>query len=139
MTGRVYVAAVWAAGIAGLASALLFDVVIAARIAFVVLGVLWLTATTVAFDRIRRQRVTQHREWMIRSYALALFIVTFEFWTGGLEATPLPGDVAYPLGVLMAWLVNLAVAEGWIRRTRCKSTARTRSDDRIGPRARIAV
>jgi hypothetical protein len=45
-------------------------------VAFVVLGVQWLTATTVAFARIRRQHVTQHREWMIRSYAHSLFIVT---------------------------------------------------------------
>lgn len=115
VVGRVYVGAIWAASITGLASALLFDVAVAARVGFGVVALLWFVTTTIALVAIRRREVARHREWMIRSYALSLFFVTLELWAGGLDATPLTADVAYPLAVWMAWLVNLLSAEARIR------------------------
>lgn len=115
--GRVYVGAVWAASITGLASAVRFDVVIPARVAFAVVAVLWFAATTIAVAAIRRRDVVGHRRWMIRSYALSLFFVTLELWVAALATTALSADIAYPLAVWAAWLVNLTAAEAWIHRT----------------------
>jgi uncharacterized membrane protein len=116
--GRLYVWAIWLASVGGLWSALFFDVNIAAKLAFGTLAILWFGATTVAYLRIRQRNIRKHREWMIRSFALSLFFVTFSFWTPGLASTSLPQAVAYPLGVFLSWLLNLIIAELWIRRTR---------------------
>jgi hypothetical protein len=116
--GRVYVWSAWASSATALVSAALFDVPAAARVVFAVAAVTWFVATSVARARILARRVADHREWMLRSFSLALFFVVFEFWVSALEATPLDHEIAYPLGVLMAWLGNTAAAEIWIRRTR---------------------
>lgn len=116
--GRLYVWAIWISSIGGLWSVIFFNVNIAAKIAFGTLAILWFSATTVAYLRIRHHKLREHREWMIRSFALSLFFVTFSFWTPGLASTNLPQAVAYPLGVFVSWLLNLIIAELWIRRTR---------------------
>jgi uncharacterized membrane protein len=116
--GRAYVWAIWMASVGGLWSAIFFDVDIAAKIAFGTLAILWFSTTTIAYLRIRHLRVREHREWMLRSFALSLFFVTFSFWTPGLASTNLPQSVAYPLGVFLSWFLNLVIAELWLRRTR---------------------
>jgi uncharacterized membrane protein len=116
--GRLYVWAIWISSAGGLYSALFFDVTIAAKIAFGTLAVLWFSTTTVAYLRVRQRKIREHQEWMIRSFALSLFFVTFNFWTSGLAGTKLPQAVAYPLAVLLSWFLNLMIAELWIRRTR---------------------
>jgi uncharacterized membrane protein len=114
--GHVYVVAVWAASLGGLWNAIFFPVEITARVAFAVAGILWFTATTIAFDHARGRRIDAHRRWMIRSFAISLFFVTFEFWVMAFKNTGLVHEIAYPLGVFMGWFLNLIVAEAWIRR-----------------------
>jgi uncharacterized membrane protein len=116
--GRIYVGAIWLASVGGLWSAIFFNVNIAAKMAFATLAILWFSTTTIAYLRIRNRKIREHREWMIRSFALSLFFVTFSFWTPGLATLNLPQAVAYPLGVFLSWFLNLIVAELWIRRTR---------------------
>jgi uncharacterized membrane protein len=116
--GRVYVGAIWTASAGGLWIALYFNVTLAARLMFVLAATLWFAATTTAFRHIRHRRIAAHREWMIRSFALSLFFVTFELWVAGLKATGLPESIAYPLSIGLSWSVNLVIAERWIRSTR---------------------
>jgi uncharacterized membrane protein len=119
--GRVYVTSIWIASLTGLWSAIFFAEDIAAQIVFGLVAALWFAATTQAFLRARVQDFTAHCEWMIRSFALSLFFVTFPFWVEGLAATSLPEAVGYPLGVFLGWSLNLLVAELWIRRSRGQS------------------
>jgi len=116
--GQTYVWAIWIASVGGLWSALFFNVNIAAKLAFGTLAILWFSTTTMAYLHIRNRKFREHREWMIRSFALSLFFVTFSFWTPELASSNLPQAVAYPLGVFLSWFLNLIVAELWIRRTR---------------------
>lgn len=116
--GRVYVGGIWPASAAGLWSALFFDVSLAARLSFGALAVLWFGTTTVATVKARRRQLKEHREWMVRSFALSLFFVTFSFWVPGLTSTSLPEVVSYPLAVSLSWGLNLLIAEVWIWRTR---------------------
>jgi len=128
--GRAYVGAAWIASIGGTWSAVFFEVEPSARIAFVVAGIFWFTTTTIGFAHARHRKSTTHREWMIRSFALSFFFVTFEFWVAGLEAAGLDYPLAHPLGVLFGWSVNLAVAETWIRRSRPEQ-GRSGLDERL--------
>lgn len=118
MLGRIYVGAIWITSMSGLWLTIFFDVSVAAKVVFGVLAILWFATTTMAFVRIRQRKVAQHREWMIRSFALSFFFVTFTFWVEGLASTSLPAAVVYPLGVFLSWGVNLLLAEIWIRQTR---------------------
>jgi hypothetical protein len=81
-------------------------------------SLLWFTTTTVAFLRIRQGDVPRHREWMVRSFSLAFFFVTFSLWVPLLASTDLPDAIGYPLAVVLSWGLNLVAAEWWIRRTR---------------------
>lgn len=125
LLGRIYVVAIWIASISALWSAIFFDVNLAAKIAFGVLSILWFGTTTIAFLRIRKRKIAQHREWMIRSFSLSFFFVTFSFWVPGLASTSLPHAISYPLAVFLSWSLNLLVAELWIRRTRPQSATET--------------
>lgn len=89
-----------------------------ARVAFLGEAALWLVTTLSAYIYIRAGRVQRHREWMIRSFALAAFFITFSLWDPLLASVALAPDTAFAIAVLLGWLLNLAVAEGWIRRTR---------------------
>jgi uncharacterized membrane protein len=118
LLGRIYVGAIWLASVTGLWSAVFFAESSAAQIAFGLAAVLWFVATTLAFLRARAHRFQAHREWMTRSFAVSLFFVTFPIWVEGLASTSLPPEVSYPLGISLGWILNLVVAELWIRHER---------------------
>jgi len=100
---------------------------------------LWLLTTAVAYARIRAGRVAQHREWMIRSFALAAFFVAFSLWDPVMAATPLDPATGYRTAVLLAWSLNLLAAEAWIRRTRAAATGPAGPGRRSGPTGRRSV
>lgn len=119
--GRIYVGTVWLSSIAGLWSALFFDVGLAAQINFVFVAVIWFVVTTIALLAIRKRKVTEHRAWMLRSVAFSCFFLTFEFWQVGMAGTNLSESVGYPLAIFCSWSVNLLIAEWWIRHTRSQN------------------
>jgi len=116
--GRGYVVAAVLTSVLSVPVVAAFDVAPAAKAAFLLEAVLWLATTTTAFAYIRVGHIERHREWMMRSFAFAAFFVTFSVWDPALAALPLPPDTAFAGAVLLGWLVNLVVAEIWIRRTR---------------------
>lgn len=118
--GVTYVVGVLAASISGFVTALHFDVSNAAKLSFMVLATLWLGTTLVAVGQILRSDVARHREWMLRSFALSLFFVSFSFWVPTLAQSALPERTAFSIAVTVSWVLNLAVAELWIRTTRFK-------------------
>lgn len=116
--GRLYVAAIWISSATGLWSALFFGKGPAATILFSLVAILWFGFTTLAYLRARARNFKEHRRWMIRSFALSLFFVTFPLWTEVLAGTPLPQAIGYPLGLFLAFSINSLVAEAWIARRR---------------------
>lgn len=124
LSGKTYVYSIWLASVAALWDAVFFDIPFLAKLAFGVLAILWFGTTTIAFLRIRKRDIKEHREWMIRSFSLSFFFVTGGFWMPGLTSTSLPYEIAYPLAVFLAWFLNLVFAELWIRWTRGDFSAR---------------
>jgi hypothetical protein len=122
--GSAYILGVWVSALAAVRVAVAFDVVSVAKIQFVVLALLWFGTTTVGLVRIRRRDVASHRAWMLRSFALSFFFVTFSLWVPPLAQTGLPEAISYPIGLFLSWAPNLAVAEVWIRRSRSRAAAR---------------
>jgi uncharacterized membrane protein YbhN (UPF0104 family) len=101
------------------------------QVANTLLGTLLLTFTLLGYRAVRQRRFGDHREWMIRSTALAFSIVTNRFWAAFLIAVYVPGALTDPsiqfgspqiegAAIASAWMsfvANLLVAEWWIHRT----------------------
>jgi hypothetical protein len=99
--GRAYVWTAWATSVLSLFVIADFDVPTITKVFFAGAAVLWFATTALAYARIRRGRVAEHCEWIIRSYAIALFFITFSAWDSILAATPLPDNVSYGLSAAM--------------------------------------
>ena len=98
------------------------------RVANTMLALLWFGTTLAGYRAIRHRRFADHRQWMLRSFALAFSIVAFRVWMliafavfvpeiyTGAEVDP--ADVSQAVGVTswVSWVVNLLILEWWLHR-----------------------
>ena len=130
-SGRCYVLlGVLPAGLTALVIAQLGSWGANQQVGTTVQAVLWLAFTFAGFRAARRRRYAEHREWMIRSVALAFAIVANRPWSVICLAIYVPevftgGPVdqaalnqAVGVGVWLSWSGNLLLAEWWLRRHR---------------------
>ncbi|MFK4050303.1 DUF2306 domain-containing protein [Acinetobacter venetianus] len=86
------------------------------QICFVVLGLLWGCSTALALYFAMHKQWLKHRNWMIRSFALALSALSLRTWKLALYElqpyfdwlTPLH---IYQLEAWLGWTINLLIAE----------------------------
>ena len=87
------------------------------KAAFLTLDVLWFTFTLKAYTSVRNRRFVEHKNYMIRSYALTFSAFTLRSWKFILSnlfpGFPLPE--LYLIDSWLGFLPNLAVAEILIR------------------------
>ncbi len=123
-TGRCYAAAVLIGAPSGLVLALNANGGAVTRTGFAMLALAWAAATYMGVWHARGGRYVIHRQWMIRSYALALGAVTLRLqvpiWVNLLE-TDYTGVL--PIIAWASWVPNILVAE-WSIRSRCASMIR---------------
>lgn len=128
-SGRAYVfAGAIPAGLATLLVAPLGDWGPNQQVANTTLGVLWLLTTVIGYRRARQRRFAEHREWMIRSFALAFSIVANRAWGAVCIMVFAPDGPADPAAMgqaigLACWLslvTNLGLAELWLYRSRAR-------------------
>jgi hypothetical protein len=130
ISGRVYVlAGVLPGGLLALVASLIAVQKVPGIIGNVALSLLWLGTTFAGFRAARQRRFREHRQWMIRSFALCTSIVTNRAWIGIWIAVLLPfqdriygGDFdallsdAVVASIWSSWVVNLIIAEWWMAR-----------------------
>jgi uncharacterized membrane protein YozB (DUF420 family) len=109
------VLATWVTSAAGLATAAFFDVGWPAKMVFAAWAFTWSGATVIALRHARARRFAQHRQWMVRSFALALVFMIFDVVRSVLAGMGLPRTTVYAVGLLLTAIVSLAPAELWIR------------------------
>ncbi len=130
--GRVYVfGGVLPAGIAVLGVAPLSSTGFVSQVGNTMLALLWLPITIAGYRMARQRRFAEHREWMIRSFALTTSIVVNRLWlvllllvlwpqvdtTFGGDQTAMINTAA-AASVWLSWVVNLLLAEWWLQRGR---------------------
>lgn len=124
--GRVYVALALVAASSGITMAIAHPFGgLAETIPGVLFGVLLIVTTIVALRLAMRRRIAAHRAWMIRSFALVLGPMTIRLvyvpmWMLG----GIPERETIAPAFWIGWLVNLGLAELWIRRSRRRPPAR---------------
>ncbi|MFC3995951.1 DUF2306 domain-containing protein [Nocardiopsis sediminis] len=130
-SGRVYVAAALPTALMALAIAPLGAMGLAQQTGNAFSALLWFGCTLAGYRAARGRRFADHREWMVRSFALAWSIVTNRVWLVACLAMAAPaldtvygGDedlmlqAAAGASVWLSWVANLLIAEWWLRRTR---------------------
>jgi hypothetical protein len=125
--GWVYViVTVGLAGPSGLIIGIYANGGLSSQIAFCMLAVLWIVFTMISVVRIIQKKVTSHRIWMIRSFALALSAITLRAWKYLLVAMfhPKPMDV-YQVVAWLGWVLNLVIAEIIIYKTIIHASKKT--------------
>lgn len=116
--GRAYLIACGLSGAAGLVLAPYSYGGITTHLGFGLLAIALLSTSIMAYVAIRARRVSEHREWMIRSYALIFAAVALRIelplLTIGFGAF-LP---AYLAVAWLCWVPNLIAAEWYLRQSR---------------------
>lgn len=116
--GKLYVIDIlFITGPSSFIMALLANGGIPSRIAFTTLSVLWMFTTAKAWQTAKARQITQHKHWMMRSYALTLSAITLRGWKWLLIALfhlrPLD---TYMIVAWMGFVPNLVFVEWRIRR-----------------------
>lgn len=114
--GRVYIISTVLSGISGLYMAVTSDVSLTYAVGLFMLGVTWVTSSTLAFISIKNKKVDLHKDWMIRSYVITLAFVSFRFVEDILMALEIGTQVeVLTLMSWACWAIPLFIAEVFIQ------------------------
>lgn len=82
------------------------------KLSFVILGILWWLTTFFAMLEVFRKDIKAHKQWMNRSYALAVSALTLRMWKVIIVYLfhPNPMDV-YQIIAWLGWVPNILIVE----------------------------
>ena len=101
------------------------------KTAFIILDCLWFYFTLRAYLAIRKSKVREHREFMIRSFALTFSAITLRTWKIILSNTLHPDPLTlYMIDAWMGFVPNLLFAEWLIRRKRRASSLKSKHESK---------
>lgn len=126
--GRTYLLGVLFGGLSGLYMAQLAYGGIVSRLGFSALACVWLYTGYQAYSHIRKKEIEQHRQWMIRNYALTFAGVMLRVWVPLSMGAGMDFTSAYIVIAWLCWVPNLLVAE-WMIRSATTSQPRLRIAD----------
>ena len=91
---------------------------IPAQISFTLLSILWILTTVISFLSIRKGKIENHANWLLRSYALTLSAVTLRFYAYLFDVCniPLHPIDTYIVLTWISWIPNLLICEVLIRK-----------------------
>lgn len=116
-TGRLYVTGCLASAIAALVLATDTITGTVSQVGFTLLALAWITTTFTALVKAMQRKFTEHRRWMIRSYALTLAAVTLRIYLPTSQIAGIEFETAYPIISFACWVPNALIAEWVLRRS----------------------
>jgi uncharacterized membrane protein len=118
-SGRIYTIACAVGAPAGFMLALGTTSGPVAALGFAIPALLWPLFTYLGVKCAMDGRFDEHRQWMLRSYAITSNAITLRLMLpfAGL-ILHLPFSTAYPIIAWLSWMANLALFEIYLRRTR---------------------
>ena len=123
--GRTYLLGILFGGLSGLYMAQFAHGGIVSSFGFRSLAILWLFSGFMAYKHIRNKELDQHREWMIRNYALTFAGVMLRLWNPLFGALGVDFTTGYIVVAWLCWVPNLALIDFVIRRNRIYNTRTT--------------
>lgn len=117
-TGRLYVASCAVAAPTGFMLALGTTAGPVAGAGFAMQALLWLLVTILGLRAAVERRFAEHREWMLRSYALTAAAITLRVMLPASFVLGFQFLPAYQAIAWLSWTTNLVLVEYYIRRKR---------------------
>lgn len=117
-TGRFYVVAVAIGAPTGFVLALGTTAGPVAGAGFAIQALLWAAFTWLGWRSAAGRRFDEHRDWMLRSYAITTSAITFRLMLPASAFLGLDFLATYRVIAWLPWIVNLALFEYHIRRSR---------------------
>lgn len=115
--GKLYVISVLLSGMAGIYIAYFAEGGWVAKAGFLGLGIGWLYTTICAYTTVKNGMLSEHKKWMIRSYALTFAAVTLRIWLPLFQyGFGMDFISAYVIIAWLCWVPNVIWAEWKIRR-----------------------
>lgn len=124
--GRLYVAGCAIGAPTGVVLALGSTAGPAVNAGFAIPGLLVAAFTWLGWRSAVGRRFADHREWMLRSYAILAAAVTLRLLIPGAAFLELDFLAAYRVNSWLAWIINLVLVEAYIRRTRAAAPGSNR-------------
>ena len=121
--GRTYVLACAIGAPAGFMLALGTTAGPVASVGFAIPALLWALFTWLGYRAALERRFADHREWMLRSYALTATAITLRLMLPAAALLGLEFLPAYRVIAWLGWITNLALFEHYIRRERASAPA----------------
>ena len=112
--GRVYVLACLIGGLAAMPLAVGATAGPVAQSGFFILAMLWVTVVSNGWRLAVQGRISEHKQWMTRSFALTFSAVTLRLIIATLPHFGVPFITAYRIASWAAWVPNLLVVESWL-------------------------
>jgi uncharacterized membrane protein len=116
--GRIYVGACAIGAPSGLMLAIGTNAGPIAGAGFAIAGVLWPAFTYFGVRAAIEGRFQNHREWMIRAYAIVANAITLRLMLPLAGVLRFEFFAAYQVIAWLGWITNLLLAEIYLRRTR---------------------
>ena len=116
--GRVYIGACLVSGFAGLILSVSSQAGPVATAGFASAAVISLICAAQAWRMAMARRFDEHREWVIRSYALIFAAVTLRIWLPLSQIAHLDFMESYRVISFLGWAPNLVIAELYLARRR---------------------
>lgn len=85
-----------------------------AQMGFGLLGLAWLGTTAIALIHVRAGRISAHRRWMVRSFALTAAGISLRLQLGVAGAFGVPVEAIYTAVAWTCWVPNALLAELWL-------------------------
>jgi uncharacterized membrane protein len=123
--GKLYVACIFFGSIGGFYLALTISGNPPYAAGLFTLCVAWVITTFMAVMAIRRRDVSQHREWMMRSFAVTFAFVTFRFGVDTLTLQGVAGADAQAIMAWACWAVPLLLLEPMLELRKSRGAALT--------------
>ena len=118
--GKLYVGVIFFGSIAGFYLALTISGNPPYAAGLFTLCVAWVITTSMALLAIRRRNVLQHREWMMRSYAVTFAFVTFRLGVDTLTSQGVATADAQGIMAWACWAVPLLLLEPLLQFSRVR-------------------
>lgn len=116
IVGRVYAAGCLTGAAAGFPLALGSTAGTVAAGGFGLLAIFWFWTTAIGWRRAMQGRIAEHRQWMLRSWALTMAAVTLRLYLPFPALLGLDFMDGYRAIAWLCWVPNLMLMEAWLRR-----------------------
>jgi len=119
--GRIYAVGCLVGAVSGLMLAVGASTGLVSTMGFGLLAIAWFATVAIGWRKAIQGNLSDHQEWMIRSFALTLAAVTLRLYLPIAQILPIDFEDGYRAISFLSWIPNLVIAELFLARRRVRA------------------